>query len=139
MAFPRTDRRLCTLALLAVPALCPACSCEPYAGHVQMLAGEDGSVQVLSRCRDPEAEGGAYRYREFLYAVNDSAEWHTEPSSIGSGEGGFLTEKPYFLLADAMGRAFLVADLTRGLAIQVLDGGAWHTIDADPSLSKTAR
>src|SRR5262245_15014671 len=117
-----------TLALGAA-ALALGCdfgSSGPQLGHAQVVVGAGDSLQVLSRSRDGEDEGGGYSYHEFLYAARDGSGWKRSSSAVGSGDPGSSFETPYRLLVDSKGRTFLVGEIDTGLVALVLQGSEWQ-------------
>lgn len=116
----------------------PSSTGNGFAGHLDTLLLDDGSLHILSRARTSESEGGDYKYHEFLYAGQDGAGFDLVPSSLGDGEVTDAFESVYRLAMDPQGRPLLIADMKGGLVVQVLDAGAWKVVPAGPSLSADA-
>lgn len=123
---------------LAAAALCPACA-GPRLANVEALFGPDEALHVMARYRTRADEGGVFQYQDFLYTVHDRSGWHPKASSLGNNETESAFEKPFRLLTDGQGRAFVVADVNRGLVVQMRDSKGWRTLDTSAPISAAAR
>ncbi len=143
----RSVRARLAFSVLGVAAAVAGTGCGPgdpsssgsgFAGHLDTLLLDDGSLHILSRARTGEAEGGNYTYHEFLYASPDGAGWDLVPSLLGDGEVTDAFESVYRLALDPKGRPLIIADMKGGLVVQVLDAGAWKVVPVGPNISADA-